>query len=401
MPGPRAGYDYHLPDAEVIEEMEKLESAKSQNDRAKKVNWLSESLANEAVNAWPEDGDIITGTHPVADTDKLAAAIEKLFLPGRYFYNIYQAEQFLAKFSSQWGFQPKCRGWNLCCAYTFEDRSKEYTNMNTKNPQVPPNRKRKKLEPIAAAVCCPFRIHFSSYDKWEKGKSKRWSTPVKVGKVVSQHTCKPGPESQTLAKSASGHYTKSITDEAYERLLVMLDDTGGTSVTCDTIRQLMRPFIPNGVVITASDVHNMRVRAKRIRLEGRTLNGDEKRNFISNPGLDWTAGEVGVDTENGRTPAMAADSEACSATTGKDGDNNFPMDDVEDDDDNRSPADLNRRELMDFTSEVSNKEMAQKCIELVDAGSELDPHRKRLLFGSICEILSAVRDETGIYRPSA
>jgi hypothetical protein len=84
-------------------------------------------------------------------------------------------------------------------------------------------------------------------------------------------------------KNTSGHYTKNITDEAYERLLVMLEADGeggaGTSVTCDTIRQLMRPFIPVSVVITASHVHSMRVRANRIRLQGRTLNTNEKRNF--------------------------------------------------------------------------------------------------------------------------
>jgi hypothetical protein len=109
MPGPRAGHDYHLPYAEVIEEMEKLESAKSQSERAKQVNWLPESLTNEAEGAWPVDGDI-NGTPPVADTAKLATAFEKLFYKGRYFYNIYQAEQFLTKFSSQWGFQSKNRG---------------------------------------------------------------------------------------------------------------------------------------------------------------------------------------------------------------------------------------------------------------------------------------------------
>jgi hypothetical protein len=102
---------------------------------------------------------------------------------------------------------------------------------------------------------------------------------------------------------------------------------------------------------------------------------------------------------------VTADSDVAGAMAGEDeGDNNFPMDDVEDgddDDDNNSRAELNGRELVDFTSQVSNKEMAQKCIELVDAGNGLDPDRKHLLFGNICEILSAVRDETGIYQRSA
>jgi hypothetical protein len=141
----------------------------------------------------------------------------------------------------------------------------------------------------------------------------------------------------------------------------------------------MRPFIPNGVVITTSHVHNMKVRANRIRLEGgTTLNRDEKHNFISNPGLDWTTASaaVGVDTDEGTggtiAIAMAADSDVTGVTTGED-DNNFPMDDVEDgqDDNNNSPAELNVRALVDFTSGVSDKEMAQKCIELVDAGKGL------------------------------
>jgi hypothetical protein len=275
----RAGHDYHLPDAEVIQEMEKLESARSQSDREKKVNWLCETLTNEAEGAWPVDGDI-NGSPPVADTAKLATALEKLFFKGRSFYNIYQAEQFLAKFSSPRGFHSKSRGWNLSCAYTSEDRTKDYSSY----PQVSPSRKRKKMEPISARVACPFTIAFTG-DTWEKGKSKRWRTPVKVGKVVSQHTCDPGPESQAVAKNASGYYTKNMTDEAYDRLIVLLE-AGGTN--CNTIHQIMRHHIPEGISITSTDVHNMRARALKIRLEGRTLSTDEKRNFVSNPGLDFT-----------------------------------------------------------------------------------------------------------------
>ena len=50
----------------------------------------------------------------------------------------------------------------------------------------------------------------------------------------------------------------------------------------------MRHHIPEGISINSSDVHNMRVRALKIRSEGRTFSTDEKRIILSNPGLDFT-----------------------------------------------------------------------------------------------------------------
>jgi hypothetical protein len=268
------------------------------------------------------------------------------------------------------------------------------------------------MEPIAAGVACPFGIKFS-HDAWVKGKSKRWSLVVKIGKVESLHTCDPGPESQAMAKSASGHYSRNMTDEAYERLLAFLE-AGGTN--CNTIRQIMRHYLPEGIRITSNQIHNMRARALKIRLEGRTLSTDEKLDFVSDPGLDWTASAaVGVDTaEHGGNPAVAG------VTTGEDDDsNNFPMDDDDDDDSDSdgddngsiSPAEFkNGRELLvdtrtsevsDSTSIVLKKEISQKLSELLEVSNGLDNNRKLLLFGNICEVIKAARDETGIYQPSA
>jgi hypothetical protein len=91
MPGPRAGDDYFMPAAEVIKEAEKLQGKKQDED------WLTEELTAEAEGAWLEECDI-EGTPP------LVATIDKLFPEDRWFYNMYQAEQFLDRFSSQWGF---------------------------------------------------------------------------------------------------------------------------------------------------------------------------------------------------------------------------------------------------------------------------------------------------------
>jgi hypothetical protein len=82
VPGPRPGDDYFMPAAEVIEEALKLQGKNKTKD------WLSEELIAEAEGAWPEECDI-EGTPPLVKTDKLAAAIDKLFPENRWFYNMY------------------------------------------------------------------------------------------------------------------------------------------------------------------------------------------------------------------------------------------------------------------------------------------------------------------------
>jgi hypothetical protein len=59
IPGPRAGDDYFMPAAEVIEEAGKLQG-KKQDERL-----LPEELTAEAEGAWPEECDI-EGTPPLA-----------------------------------------------------------------------------------------------------------------------------------------------------------------------------------------------------------------------------------------------------------------------------------------------------------------------------------------------
>ena len=113
--------------------------------------------------------------------------------------------------------------------------------------------------------------------------------------------------------------------------------------------------------------------------------------------------EAEVYTDEGGTQAVAADSDVASAGEEEE-DDNFPMNNVDDgdDNDNNPPTELDGhgRGLVD-TAEVSAvpyKEMAQKVCELLDAGNGLDPKWMNLFYGNICEVLSAVRDETGIYQ---
>ena len=61
-------------------------------------------------------------------------------------------------------------------------------------------------------------------------------------------------QSQMIAKKTSGAYSKAINDETLKKILEVIESGLQTAAG---IRNLLRPWIPDNVEISAADIHNI------------------------------------------------------------------------------------------------------------------------------------------------
>jgi hypothetical protein len=101
---------------------------------------------------------------------------------------------------------------------------------------------------------------------------------------VYDHVCKPGVQSQMIAKKTSAAYSKAINDETLKKILKVIESGPQTAAG---ICNLLRPWIPDNVEISAADIHNIRLRCLALRVKGVKLASDEdKHNLVTFKGLE-------------------------------------------------------------------------------------------------------------------
>jgi hypothetical protein len=92
------------------------------------------------------------------------------------------------------------------------------------------------------------------------------------------HACKPGIRSQAEAIKRSGAaFDFSAKKAAMEQIIDILDSG---PVPPSTLRTLIRRHVPPNVPITASDLHNFRVRALAYSLKEKRLDPDDVKKLL-------------------------------------------------------------------------------------------------------------------------
>jgi hypothetical protein len=241
------------------------------------VNWLSEELIEIVGQYVPKDGDIDPYSGE-SDKIKISNAASAMFIHvnDRTFCNIYQLKQLVQHFASAWGFQVRtANSWQLHCSYG--KRLDNYTS------GVSPSKQR---EGQSMKGDCPFYINSSPRYYRELAKQLgRARNPVKVTKTHFEHgpICRPGIESLRIAKKRGGSYMGKLDLKGLSDVVKVCQ--AGT-VTTRQVRNLLLPYLPQGVDISHNDIRNLKARALKIDLLDKEMDREEAEKLIAFKPLD-------------------------------------------------------------------------------------------------------------------
>ena len=223
----------------------------SSGARPADINWLPGELVELVAKYKPNKDEDYDEETKMFNLSKLEAATTNLFKEQPSYINFYQCKQMLTEFGHQWGFAVHTHGWTLRCHYGGKRRE-------TKKVATPDRRQR-----ASNKIGCSFCVKVG----WQVAEhslprvSRR--VCVKLSASCFKHSCYAGLESLHDAKKRTGKYT--IQD--LEQLGTDLDTLLEGNMSTHQLRVLMRKYIPEGVEITSNDIHNLRVRARKYRLE--------------------------------------------------------------------------------------------------------------------------------------
>lgn len=238
-------------------------------EAAQKMDWLCPELCEKVDAANPVMGVDIDGEGTVNQTQLMESLGRVLGNFKRQAYcNVYQLRDMVEMFASRWGFHVKTRQCSIVCHFGKEkmDRSVEYENTE-KAKSTSPSSKRRKSAPDSALEC-GFIIETTYIESDARSKKlERWRRPVRIKEANLKHSCGCSALQQTFARKKSGYYTKSVSEDDLEDILVLME-SGCTST--NVFRRMMEKLGYKGG-IQAVDVHNLKVRAQQLRVGGKKL----------------------------------------------------------------------------------------------------------------------------------
>ena len=230
---------------------------------------LMEELKEEVDNCSPLEGDRDKESGCISDAGllRLKNICEILFKKNREFSSVHQLCQFAALLGSKWYFQVLRNGYKSSCHFA----SQKNTYM-----QVSPGRLRKTKESLKSLLKCPWEIKYSPLERGQGKDSSKIAIKITNGNFV--HACKPGIRSQAEAIKKSGAAFDFSSKKAAMEQIVDILDSG--PVPPSTLRTLIRRHVPSNVPITASALHNFRVRALAYSLKDERLDPDDVKKLL-------------------------------------------------------------------------------------------------------------------------
>jgi hypothetical protein len=152
-----------------------------------------------------------------------------------------------------------------------------YATPTKQRTKVSPGRQQKTKESLKRLVWCPWQIKCSPL---ERGRTEKDSSEiaVKITNGSFVHTCNPGIRSQAEAIKKSGAaFDFSAKKEAMGHIVDTLE---AGAVPPSTLRMLIRKHVPPNVPISATDLHNFRVRAMAYSLKENSLEPDDVKKLL-------------------------------------------------------------------------------------------------------------------------
>jgi len=156
--------------------------------------------------------------------------------------------------ASRLGFVVSRRGASVVCSRG--ERGSDGRKMKAKATDVPES-KRRKTNSLRCG--CEWALRFAQLN-WKDKECKK----VKVTCVFPMHTngCAPSATQQVIASKRSGQYTTNVPRQKLVELISFLN--GPAHIPARLLREMARPCFPAASSITAQDLFNLRLKAKRI-----------------------------------------------------------------------------------------------------------------------------------------
>jgi hypothetical protein len=255
------------------EQCDPFELVKNGIKKEEQLDWLNDELVKLIEQHAPKESDIDVSTGKV-DIVALQNSGQSLIKARRTFANFYQLKQFARKWSAAWGIHLSTWGLELRCF--FAERTHRQEN---RFPDLSPSKRRKRT---SMKTGCKFKIRCALKITDTEEKLPRYLIPVRITSCCLEHTCEPSLQSLRIAKKAAGEYSLDLNELGNVVNYFLL----GT-VTTSQGRQLLKPFWPEGVDISACDIQNFRARAIKFDLEGGLRpTAEEAKSLLSVKPLD-------------------------------------------------------------------------------------------------------------------
>jgi hypothetical protein len=239
-------------------------------------DWLPQSLKDMIDEHAPKSKDIKDG---IVNKTKLTQAAEELFgkkMKAMQFINFYQLKAAVLRFGGAWGFLVTVDSGTALKCFFGDSCTKK------KESLVSPSKKRKQQQMKNG---CPFVIR-STFHPSLKGKSDipRHAVPVRITTHNLMHgeQCQPSVETLRAAKRRAGAIFSEIDLSAIGNAM----ETIAEGANAQQIRRILRKYIPDGYVITSTDVHNIRARATKLFLEGSEIDTESAQKLVTFKSLD-------------------------------------------------------------------------------------------------------------------
>lgn len=237
------------------EQCDPFELVREKRKKEDDIDWLNDDLVKLIEQHAPKEADIDQSTGKV-DTTALQASGESLFRARRTFVNFYQLKQFASKWAAAWGTHlSTSSGYELHCFYV--ERSYRQPN---RFPDLSPSKRR---ERTSMKTGCTFKIRSACKTSDKKENVPRYLRQVKITSNCLEHTCEPSLDSLRIAKKAAGEYSLDL-----KELGSVVNYFLSGTVSASQGRKLLKPFLPQGVDLSACDIRNFRARAIKFDLEG-------------------------------------------------------------------------------------------------------------------------------------
>jgi hypothetical protein len=241
--------------------------------------YMTPELKAEVETHWPKDGDIDMASG-VVDKDRLKDEAELFFRSRREFTNFFQLKECANHFALRWGFAVSTYGGTqlVCC----------YSNCDQRNyvSKVPSPLKRGRQASIKDTKCTfVIRSSEGKRSRDTRGIVSKEDRAVKITSVVLSHSelCNPSADTQAIAKRVAGVYSAAIPLDKMMDILDVVEAGGNTN----SIRTLLRKYLPPRYALTAADVWNFKTRALQLRLKsGTVIHQKDVEELLQFKGLD-------------------------------------------------------------------------------------------------------------------
>ena len=152
---------------------------------------------------------------------------------------------------SQYGMDVIRQGMALTCSRYGQTRKSKKEN------DCPPEKRRKRENFHKCG--CTWKLNFAKVNKKDKEDHR-----VKITSVSYRHTngCIPTANELVVTRKHNGAYIQMISQEKLFEVIQLMDAPGKLHPA--TLRELLKPCFPKLAPITAKDLYNIRLKAKRL-----------------------------------------------------------------------------------------------------------------------------------------